>query len=468
MRRFWSVLFVSVLILSMVAGCAVPTTPAPAAEAPAAAQPAVEAPAAAPEAAPTEAPMAEAPVEAAPMTGECVNDATGETIGVYQQAGLTGALSTILGPGFINGSKDAVADINSHGGVCGAMLEIHLEDTQYDPEQELAVYEKFRAETPKPMFILSYGSGAAIVLKDRTVEDQIVNITAGLNADAFYNPADGWTVGVAPIYSDQFAGFLQWAHDNWATIKPAGAGDDIVVGVVGWANSFGAGATTPEAIAYAEALGITVLPLEQQDISPSADVTGQLQNLLVGGANIIWSQALSFGPVQVIGTLRALGVWDQVVVGGVNWAMNQDVLTILGDNAGLASGFYGVFPYLYWNDTDAPGVQKALAAFEAGGHPAADKGVGYLLSYGSLYAVQTILTQAMNNVGYAGLDGMAFYDALKELGTVSAGGLFDLDVTNGNRAPQQSQIRQVQAVDGELQFVVVEDFFQLPDTRPGQ
>ncbi|MBP7964969.1 MAG: ABC transporter substrate-binding protein [Caldilineaceae bacterium] len=468
MRRFWSVLFVSVLILSMVAGCAVPTTPAPAAEAPAAAQPAVEAPAAAPEAAPTEAPMAEAPVEAAPMTGECVNDATGETIGVYQQAGLTGALSTILGPGFINGSKDAVADINSHGGVCGAMLEIHLEDTQYDPEQELAVYEKFRAETPKPMFILSYGSGAAIVLKDRTVEDQIVNITAGLNADAFYNPADGWTVGVAPIYSDQFAGFLQWAHDNWATIKPAGAGDDIVVGVVGWANSFGAGATTPEAIAYAEALGITVLPLEQQDISPSADVTGQLQNLLVGGANIIWSQALSFGPVQVIGTLRALGVWDQVVVGGVNWAMNQDVLTILGDNAGLASGFYGVFPYLYWNDTDAPGVQKALAAFEAGGHPAADKGVGYLLSYGSLYAVQTILTQAMNNVGYDGLDGMAFYDALKELGTVSAGGLFDLDVTNGNRAPQQSQIRQVQAVDGELQFVVVEDFFQLPDTRPGQ
>lgn len=463
MRRFWSVLFVSVLILSVMAGCAAPAVPV--AEAPAAAQPAVEAPAptAAPEAAPTEAPMAEAP-----MAGECVNDATGEKIVVYQQAGLTGALATILGPGFINGSKDAVADINASGGVCGATLEIRLEDTQYDPEQELAVYEKFRAEDPKPMFVLTYGSGATIVLKDRVVEDQIVNIAAGLNADAFYNPADGWTVGVAPIYSDQFAGFLQWAHDNWADIKPAGAGDDIVVGVVGWANSFGAGATTPEALAFAESLGITVLPLEQQDISPSADVTGQIQNLVLGGANIIWSQALSFGPVQVIGTLRALGLWDQVVVGGVNWAMNQDVLTILGDNAGLASGFYGVFPYLYWNDVDEPGVQDALAAFEAGGYPAGDKGVGYLLSYGSLYAVQTILIQAMNNVGFDGLDGMAFFDALKELGMVSASGLFDLDVTNGNRAPQQAQIRQVQMTDNGLEFVVVEDFFQLPDTRPGQ
>jgi len=472
MRRFWSVLFVSVLILSMMAGCAAPAAPAPAAEAPAA-QPAVEVPAAEPEAAPTEAPMAEAPAAEAPaaeapMAGECANDATGESIVVYQQAGLTGALATILGPGFINGSKDAVADINANGGVCGAMLEIRLEDTQYDPEQELAVYEKYRAEDPKPMFVLTYGSGATIVLKDRVVEDQIVNIAAGLNADAFYNPADGWTVGVAPIYSDQFAGFLQWAHDNWADIKPEGAADEIVVGVVGWANSFGSGATTPEALAFAESLGITVLPLEQQDISPSADVTGQIQNLVLGGANIIWSQALSFGPVQVIGTLRALGVWDSVVVGGVNWAMNQDVLNILGDNAGLASGFYGVFPYLYWNDTDSAGVQKALAAFAAGGHPEADKGVGYLLSYGSLYGIQTILTQAMNNVGFDGLDGMAFYDALKELGTVSAGGLFDLDVTNGNRAPQQSQIRQVQATDNGLEFVVVQDFFQLPDTRPGQ
>lgn len=472
MRRFLSLLFVSVLMLSMIAGCAMPAAApaaAPVQEQPAVPAPATEAPAAAPEAAATEAPAAEAPAEAAaPAAEACVNDASGETIVVYQQAGLTGALSTILGPGFINGSKDAVTDINANGGVCGAMLQIRLEDTQYDPEQELAVYEKYRAETPKPMFVLTYGSGATIVLKDRVVEDQIVNIAAGLNADAFYNPADGWSVGVAPIYSDQFAGFLQWASDNWAEIKPAGAGDDIVVGVVGWANSFGAGATTPEALAFAESLGITVLPLEQQEISPSADVTGQLQNLLVNGANIIWTQSLSFGPVQVIATVRALGVWDQVVVAGVNWAMNQDVLNILGDNAGLATGFYGVFPYLYWNDTDAPGVQQALAAFEAGGYPATDKGVGYLLSYGSLYALQTILVHAMNAVGFDGLDGVAFFDAMKDLGTVSAAGLFELDVRDGNRAPLEAQIRQVQATDNGLEFVVVEDFFQLPDTRPGQ
>jgi branched-chain amino acid transport system substrate-binding protein len=461
MRKKIHVLTLLLLALALVAGCATPVAPAPqAAEAPA--------PAA------TDAPAAEAAASsfatvlppAANDVAPCATTHEGETIVVYQQAGLTGPLSTILGNGFINGSKDAVNEINAAGGVCGAALELRLVDTQYAPEQELATYESFRAEEPKPLFVLTYGSGATIVLRDRVNEDKIPNLAAGLNAEAFYIPRDGYSVGVAPIYSDQFAGFLDWAKANWATIKPEGAGDDIVVGVVGWANAFGAGATTAEALAYAESLGITVLPLEQQEISPSADVSGQLQNLLVNGANLIWIQSLSFGPAQVIGTLRALGSWDSVVVGGVNWAMNQDVLNILGENAALADGMYGVVPSYWWTDADVPGVQQAEAAFTAGGYPATDKAVGYLLSYGSLFAVRDILQHAINTVGFENLSGENFMAAMQDLGLISAGGLYALDLRGENRAPNIATIRQVQVVDGVPTFVTVQDFFELPDTRP--
>jgi branched-chain amino acid transport system substrate-binding protein len=422
---------------------------------------------------PTEEPAAEEPTEEPAeepteevMMGDCSEDLTGETITIYQQAGLTGPLSQILGDGFINGSRDAITQINEEGGICGAELVIRTEDTQYDPAQELEIYEQFREEDPPPLFVLTYGSGATIILKDRVIEDQIPNIAAGLDGTSFYVPRDGWTVGVAPIYSDQFAGFLQWASDNWADIKPAEAGDDIVVGVVGWDNAFGSGATTPEALAFAESLGVTVLDLETQPIDPTADVTGQVQNLLLSGANLIWVQSLSFGPAQVIGTIRALDFWDQVVVGGVNWSMNQDVVNILGENAQLMDGYYGVFPSLYWNDEEAEGVQSALASFEAGGYPETDKGVSYLLSYGTIFALRDIILHAIETVGFENLSGATFFDAMKEMGTISASGLFNLNVEGQDRAPREAQIRQAQFVDGTIEFVVVEDFFELPDTRP--
>ena len=314
---------------------------------------------------------------------------------------------------------------------------------------------------------MTANSAATVALKDRVVEDQIVNLTTGVHAHSIYSPADGYTVGMAPIYSDQFAGFLQFVHDNWADIRPEGAGDAITVGVIGWANAFGAGATTPEALAFAESLGITVLPLEEQAIDPSADVTGQLQSLLVNDANVIYMQSLSFSVVQVIGTLHALGFYDQVVLGSVNWGMNRDVLNILGQNAPLAAGYYGVLPYLWWTDTDSPGVRRALETFTSKGYPESEKASTYLLMYSAMFGIADVLTVAMNNAGFDGLSGAEFLKAMQEMGTISAAGVFEMNVEGSNRAPNMAQIRQAQIMpDGSVDFVVVQDFAALPDTRP--
>ena len=411
----------------------------------------------------------EAPAEevAEGATEECAETYDGEMITIYQAAGLTGPLAQILGDGFITGSQAAVERINAGGGVCGVQLELRLEDSQYDPEQEVAIYEQYRAEDPPPLIHLTYGSGAAIVLKDRVIEDKIPHITAGLNDEAFYIPRNGYTFGTGPIYSDQFAGFVGWLQDNWDEVKPEGAGDEIVVGVVGWANAFGAGATTAAALEYLEGRGITVLPLESQEVSPTADVTGQLQNLLANGANVIWAQSLSFGPAQVIGTLRALGAWDSVIASGVNWTMNTDVVNILGENAALMEGYYGIVPNYWWNDTDNAGIQLALEDFEAAGLPDAKKDIGYLLSYGQMFGVANILRHTMNTVGFEGLTGEAVFEAMQDMGTIDVGGMATWSAGGEDRSPREAQIRQAQLNDdGAIEFVVVEDFMELPDTRP--
>lgn len=401
-----------------------------------------------------------------PPVRHCADGLEGETIYFHSQAGLTGPLSTILGTAFVNALNDSIAEVNATGGICGATLELHLTDTQYDPEQEIAVYLQTKAKYPNLMAITTYGSGATIALKDMVYEDHVVNFCAGLNAKAFYDPPDGFTVGIYPIYPDQFGGFLLFLSENWDDVKPEGAGDEIIVGVIGWEGPFGAGATTPEALAYAESIGITVLDLETQAVSAEADVVTPLQSLALQGANVIYIQSLGFGPAQVIGTLRALGMWDSVVVGGVNWAMNTDVLTFLGENAPAATGMYGVFPYKWWNDTDVEGVQMARAAFEAGGYPETDRGVSYLTAYAGTFGFKTIVELAIDTVGFENLDGSAFFDAMKELGTVDNLGVWEYDVRDGSRAPHVAQIRQFQFVGGKVEFVMVKDFFELPDLRP--
>lgn len=414
---------------------------------------------------PTEPPEATEPPPEPDVT-HCADGLAGETIVFYSQAGLTGPLSTILGTTFVNGMNDAAAAINAAGGICGATVEIDLVDTQYDPEQEIAAYQITREADPPPVSISTYGTAASVVLAPLVNEDHITNFAAGLNARAFYVPRNGYTVGVAPIYADQFAGFLEFVSDNWADIKPEAAGDDIVVGVVGWDNPFGEGATTAEALAYAESLGITVLELEKHPLTADADMITPLQSLALQGANVLYYQGLGAWTAMLIGTIRALDMWDDVIVGGCNWSMNIDVVNILGENAAAMNGYYGMFPYLWWNDTDVPGVQQAIAAFEAGGYPDTDKSVSYIISFAGMYAWAEIVEAAIDAVGYENLDGEAFFEAFQVMGTVSALGMFTYDVRGETRAPRVSQIRQAVFDGTSIEFVVVQDFTELPDMRP--
>lgn len=406
------------------------------------------------------------PATPEPEVTYCADGLEGETIKYYSQAGLTGPLSTILGSGFIGALNDAIAEINAAGGICGAMIELELNDTQYDAEQEVAIYQQISQHDPPPISIATYSSTATVVLAPFVNEDKITNFAAGLNTKAAYVPRNGYTVGIAPIYSDQFAGFLKFVSENWSDIKPEGAGDEIVVGVIGWDHPFGAGATTTESLAYADSLGITVLDLETHLLTADADVVTPLQSLALQGANVIYYQGLGPWTAMVIGTLHALELWNSMVVGGVNWAINSDVLAILGEGAPAMIGFYGVFPWYWWNDTDHSGIQQAVAAFEAGGYPETDKAISYLMSYAGLYAWAEIVEHAIDMVGYENLNGETFFEAFQDLGTVSALDIYTFDVRGENRAPSRAQIRQTQLVDGEIQFVVVEDFFDLPDMRP--
>lgn len=439
------------------------------------------APAAEPTAAPTEPPVTEAPeptaeptateapeptpTEAPEPTLEEVGppDLTGETITIYHFGDLSGPYASITAP-LIHGAEDAIKAVNEAGGIYGAQLEIKFADDGGNVDEAVAAYDRFTSEDPNALIMITYGSGEAEALAQRFAEDKIVNLTAGLSAKAFYGAGSGYTFGLGPIYPDQLGFVMNYLAENWETYKPADAGDEINLAYLSWPTAFGQGGLTDESRAYLDSIGVSVVHEETYDVSPTADTTTAILNAQAAGANVIWTNTLAFGPAAILNDLNALGLRDQFLVTGDNWAMDLATYAFLADPS-FGVGLITPFPYLWWTDTDNPGVQYAQSLFEANERQAAEHNVGYLLLVAGVDMAVKAITRAIDTVGYENLSGEAVHDALIELSPFEVlDGVLRVDFSGDSRSPHMSQIRMIQG--GPDAFVVIQDWSEMPDLRP--
>lgn len=414
-------------------------------------------PAAAP---PTEAPMEE---EEQPIVEVGPPDLTGETITIYHFGDISGPYASITGP-LVNGANDMVAHINETAGIFGATVELRFADTGGAVEEAVAAYDRFTSEDDNILLFLMYGSPEEEALYARVAEDQIPVIAAGLSAEAFYRIPDGYMFGGGPIYPDQLGFFLDYVTANWSALKPASAGDEIKLAYLSWPGAYGQGALTEESRSYAESLGVEIVHEEQYDLSPTADTTTAVLNAQAAGANLIYTNTLAFGPANLLNDLNALGVRDQFLVGGNNWAMDVSLYAFLADPA-YAAGFYAPFPFAWWNDVDNPAIQFAEENFAKYGRSAGEHNIGRLLIQGFIDVAVTAIENAILEVGFENLTGQAIYDQLVLIeGYNALGGLITVDYTNGRRSPNMLQMRVIQG--GPDAFTIVHDWTEAPDLRP--
>ncbi|MBM3144437.1 MAG: hypothetical protein FJ010_05570, partial [Chloroflexi bacterium] len=390
-------------------------------------------------------------------------DLTGETITLYHFGDLSGPYAAITAP-LVHGAEDAIAAVNEAGGIYGAQLAIEFADTGGSIDEAVAAYDRFTGDG-NPLVMITYGSGEVEALASRFAEDKIVNITAGLSAKGFYVDS-GYTFGLGPIYPDQFGLVMGFLAENWATYKPAGAGDEIKLAYLSWPTAFGQGALTTETRAFLEEKGIELVHEETYDLSPTADTTTAILNAQAAGANVIWTNTLAFGPAALLNGLNSLGLRDQFVVAADNWAMDLSLYAFLADPA-YGVGLIAPTPYLWWTDADNPGVQYAEQLFAANERSAAEHNVGYLLLIAGVDLAVDAITQAIDAVGYENLTGEAVHHALVEMGPSEAlDGVFRFDYSDDNRSPHEAQIRMIQG--GPDAFNVLQDWTATPDLRPSE
>jgi len=460
-----AILLLTALLLSACGAAATPApTPVPPTKAPPTEVPPTEPP-------PTEVPPTEVPPTATPKPAEPTPepepegppDLTGETITIYHFGDLSGPNAAITGP-LIHGAEDAVKAINEAGGIYGAQLAIKFADDGGNVDEAVAAYDRFTGEDDNILIMITYGSGEAEALAPRMAEDKVPSLSAGLSSQAFYGKDSGYTFGLGPIYPDQIGVTMQYVVEHWADLKPESAGDEVKLAYLSWPTAFGQGALTDESRAYLADLGVEIVAEETYDVSPAADTTTAILTAQAAGANVIWTNTLAFGPAVILNDLNSLGLRGDFVVAADNWAQDLSLYAFLADPA-YGVGLITPFPYLWWTDTDNPGIQYAQSIFDANERPPAEHNVGYMLLVAGVDIAKTAIELAIDTVGYENLTGEAVYEALQELGDYQAiDGVFRADYGNGSRSPHEAQIRMIKG--GPDAFTVLQDWSQTPDLRP--
>lgn len=352
----------------------------------------------------------------------------------------------------VAGVEDAVAALNTSGGIFGAQLDLHVADTEGTVEgaqrAEARLLRQFEAA---PLLILC-DPQAEGALAETLNEDGIPALTAGAFATA-----DGELFGLGATPDEQLAFFLGDLSANWLERKPPGADAQIRLAVFSWPAELVGEATTPELLAYAESLGVQIVLQTELDADPEANIFDLIYEARIQNANAIYINMRSFGLAYTLNAISNLGLHDRFVIGAPGAAYDADFYSYLADPA-FAQGLYLSSAWAWWSE-DNPGVARAEAMLSTN---AEWLDWGYLQMAGSVDLAVRAIEDVLLEDGLDGLNAAAVSEALSKLSDHTVlDGLYTADYTAGRRTLQLLRTWQVGVTPGEL--ILLGEYAQVPE-----
>lgn len=401
---------------------------------------------------------------------ECEVDLTGEEITLYHIGDISSPGYSPITLPLVGAFNDAMAYYNEHGGVCGATFVQENRDTASDPAQTQAAYDAYSSLDPKPDLLVLYSSQDAELLRPQLIQDEIpVLISAGSLVGLYGEDGDdpGWIFQTNPLYADQLATFCDFVAANPEEFP------EPVLGYMGWGgplSSFGLAGFTPESEAYCESVGVDVVDSPEAFDAGAADISGNVENILDQGANIIYVNALAPGFLSVGAALQFLGELDNVKLAGVNWGMDTSVPLVtrstLGDNGlPVVDGMYGSLPFRWWTETDVPGIQFIIEQADANERETQVRGITYILGWLTVDTYTEIYIQTANRVGsLEDITGADIKETIESMDYRPLGGVSQFVFEEGSRAVQTNRIVQMRFANETMDGIATsgEDALAVP------
>ena len=277
---------------------------------------------------------------------------------------LVGHLVDFTGPTSFVGSHygpgvaDAIAFINSQGGIDGTMIELETIDYAYKVPEAVRLYNDWKSRGMVAM--QGWGTGDTEALISFVARDEIpvwsASYSAHLTDPKGANPKTKtpapFNFFYGPSYSDACRALVQWAK---ADADEKGIAEPIFVHTGD--NHPYPNAPKAACAEYAEELGLTVATPVVVPLAPG-DFKAQCLTIKESGAQYVYVGNLGGSVVSMLKSCGTVGV--EATYMGNPWA--GDYLTI---QAAEAEGF--VFPSSTpFYDQDAPGMALVREIAEAG------------------------------------------------------------------------------------------------------
>ncbi len=275
-----------------------------------------------------------------------------EDIPVGHLADQSGPTSDVGVP-YAKGVADALAYVNSKGGVAGRKLAVETVDYGYQVPRAIAQYKKWSEGASKIAALQGWGTADTEALISFVTKDQIPDFSASYSA-ALTDPTGKsgkakpapYNFFYGPSYSDALRALLTWAAEDWKAKGGSGKPKFVHMG----ANHPYPNSPKEAGEAMAKELGFDVIPPVQFAMTPG-DYTSQCLTIKNAGANYAYLANTAGSNISVLKACKTAGVEVQFM--GNVWGMDENAAKAAGD---AANGM--VFPVrtgIVWNG-DAPGM----------------------------------------------------------------------------------------------------------------
>ncbi len=274
-----------------------------------------------------------------------------QEIFVGHLADNTGATSDVGRP-YGQGVADALAYVNSHGGINGKKIAFETVDYSYEIPRAIATYKKWTGGN-KVAAIQGWGTGDTEAMVSFVAKDEIPYFSASYSGHLTDPTGKGphgskaapYNFFYGPSYTDGCRALVQWAA---ADAKQKGIASPKFVHM-GDNHPY---PNAPKAACgeYAKEMGFTTMPPIQYSLKPG-DFKAQCLSLKESGANYAFLANTGGSTISLLKSCDTVGV-DTQFMGNV-WAMDENALKAAGD---AADGTVFVVGGADWK-SDAPGMK---------------------------------------------------------------------------------------------------------------